>query len=184
MSTEKKSWISDRNFFSLVVGISLAVPAVVITLRFLPAEMRPNAHFASLLPFANAVLNSLVSVALVAGYYFIRVKKQKQIHQAFMLTAFALSAVFLISYVVYHMIMPHTPFGGQGVIRYFYFAVLLTHIVLAACILPLVLYTIYFSTTGRLDKHKKLARWTFPVWLYVSVTGVLVYVLISPYYSF
>lgn len=184
MNTGKKSWISDKNFFWLVTGVSVAVLAVVVLLRYLPAELRPNIHLAKHLPAANAIINSLVSFCLVLGFYQIRVKKNKGIHQLFMLGAFLLSALFLVSYVTYHTSMEHTPYCGDGIMKGIYLFILLTHIVLAAVILPLVLYTIYFSTTGNFTKHKKLARWTFPIWLYVSVTGVLVYLLISPCYSF
>jgi putative membrane protein len=184
MTTEKKSWISDRNFFWLVVGISLAVPAVVATLRFLPEAYRPNALFAMHLPKLNAMLNTAVSLALVCGYVAIKRTKNRGVHKAFMLTAFVLSALFLVSYVVYHTVMPSTPYCEEGFIKYFYLTVLLTHVILAAVILPLVLYTIYFSTSGNYIRHKRIARWTFPLWLYVSITGVVVYLLISPCYPF
>lgn len=184
MNTDKKNWISDKAFFWLVTGISVAVLAVVVLLRYLPAEYRPNFYLARHLPLANAILNSMVSICLLAGFYMIRVYRNKRWHQFFMLCAFLLSGVFLVSYVTYHTTMEHTPYCGDGPLKYFYLFILLTHIVLAAIILPLVLYTIYFSTSGNLVKHRKLARWTFPIWLYVSVTGVLVYVLISPCYPF
>ncbi len=184
MSTVKKTWISDRNFFWLVVGISLAVPALVIVLRFLPIEYRPNAYFARHLPFVNAILNSMVSILLIAGYLTIKRTKNKIVHQSLMLGAFALSACFLVSYVVYHTVMPSTPYCHEGIMKIIYLTILLSHIALAVIILPLVLYTIYFSTSGNIEKHRKIARWTFPLWLYVSLTGVAVYVLISPCYSF
>lgn len=184
MSTDKKNWISDKQFFWVVLGISLAVPAVVVLLRFLPVEYRPNALFARNLPFVNAVLNSLVSLFLLLGYVAIRFYKARNVHKTFMLGAFLLSSLFLISYVVYHTIMPSTPYCSDGALKYLYFIILLSHIALAAIILPLVLYTIYFSTSGNYERHKRIARWTFPLWLYVSVTGVAVYVLISPCYPF
>jgi putative membrane protein len=184
MNTDKKTWISDRNFFWLVTGISIAVLAVVVLLRYLPDAYRPNVAFAKNLPFTNAVINSLVSVLLLLGYHQIRYAKNKGRHQFFMLSAFILSGLFLVSYVVYHTTMPHTPYCNDGLMKSVYFFILATHIFLAAIILPIILYTIYFSTNGMYAKHKKLARWTFPLWLYVSVTGVLVYLLISPCYKF
>lgn len=184
MSTVSKTWISDKNFFWLVVGISLAVPAVVTLLQVLPEDYRPNAYFARNLPLVNAILNSLVSILLIAGYVAIKRSKNKALHQSLMLGAFALSACFLVSYVLYHMVMPSTPYCHEGVMKTIYRTILLTHILLAAVILPMVLYTIYFSTTGKIEKHRKIAKWTFPLWLYVSVTGVVVYVLISPCYPF
>jgi putative membrane protein len=179
-----KRAINDRSFFWIVLGISLAVPAVVTLLKVLPDAYRPNALFARYLPGLNAVLNSLVALCLAAGYYFIRVKRNKNVHQLFMFSAFLLSALFLISYVVYHTVIPSTPYGGDGFMMYAYYLILSTHIVLAAVILPLVLYTIYFSTTGNYDKHRRIARITWPLWMYVAVTGVLVYLMISPYYKF
>jgi putative membrane protein len=184
LKSVQKSIVNDRTFFWLVVGVSVAVPAVVTLLKYLPDELRPNARFARFLPALNAMLNSAVAVCLLLGYYFIRNRKNKAVHQVFMFSAFLLSAVFLISYVIYHTTMPSTPHGGEGFILYLYYFILFTHIVLAALILPMVLYTIYFSTSGNFTKHKKIARITFPLWLYVAVTGVLVYVMISPYYTF
>jgi putative membrane protein len=184
MNTDKKTWISDRNFFWLVTGISVAVLAVVVLLRYLPDAYRPNVLFARNLPFVNACINSAVSVLILLGYHQIRYAKNKARHQFFMLAAFILSGLFLVSYVVYHTTMPHTPFCTKGWIKTLYFFILSTHIFLAAIILPIILYTIYFSTNGMYARHKKLARWTFPLWLYVSVTGVVVYLLISPCYKF
>lgn len=184
MNTENKTWISDKGFFWLVLVISLAVPAVVTLLRYMPEDYRPTAEFAKHLPFTNAVINSFVSVMLIMGYRAIRVQKNKGLHQTYMLAAFSASALFLVSYVVYHTVMPHTEYCGEGFMRNLYLFILLTHIVLAAAILPLILYTIYFSTSGRFERHKKIAKWTFPLWLYVSVTGVVVYIMISPCYNF
>lgn len=176
--------INDRSFFWIVVGISLAVPAAVTLLKVLPDAYRPNALFARYLPGLNATLNTLVALSLIAGYYCIRKLRNKGLHQFFMFTAFLLSALFLISYVIYHTVMPSTPYGGEGWMKYLYYFILITHIVLAAIILPMVLYTIYFSTTGNLAKHRKIARITWPLWLYVAITGVVVYFMIAPYYTF
>ncbi len=181
MNTEKKTWISDKGFFRLVLGITIAVLSLVIVLQILPDSMRPTASFAKLLPATNALLNSLVSVLLVLGFLAIKSGK-KGLHQAYMLSAFILSTLFLLSYVTYHVCAAHTVFGGIGAIRVVYFTVLITHIVLAAVILPMVLYTVHYSTSGNFIKHKKLARITFPLWLYVSISGVIVYFMIAPYY--
>lgn len=184
MNTENRNWISDRTFFWVVFGISLVVPAVVVVLKYLPAEYRPNLLFAVHLPKLNAILNSLVSIALIAGFIVIRRTKNKNVHKAIMLTAFMLSAMFLISYVIYHSVVPHTEYCNTGWIKTLYLAILLSHIALAAIILPLILYTLYFSLNGNYLKHKRIARWTFPLWLYVSVSGVAVYLLISQCYQF
>ncbi len=100
-----------------------------------------------------------------------------------MLTGLVLSSIFLISYVIYHATVPETRFGGTGFIRYIYFFFLITHIVLAIFVVPLALFSIYRGINSQIDLHKKIVKFTFPVWLYVSVTGVIVYLMISPYYS-
>ncbi len=181
MSTGSKPWISDKSFFWLVTGISIAVLSVVVMLRFLPEEWRPAFYFAKQLPKVNAIINTLVSICLIMGYYAIRVRKNKPRHQFFMLSSFILSSLFLVSYVLYHYTSKHVEYGGDGVLKIFYLTILASHIILAAIILPLVLYTLYWTSIGRFDKHKRWARITFPIWLYVSITGVLVYLLISPY---
>lgn len=181
MNTESsKPWISDKAFFWLVVALSTTVPALVTLLRYLPDEMRPTAEFTRVLPKLNAYINSAVSICLVLGVYFIKSKKDKATHQKFMLSAFVLSTLFLLSYVTYHYTVPHVPFCKEGLIKTVYLVILFTHIVLAALIMPMILYTIYFSSVGKFERHKKLARYTFPLWLYVSVTGVIVYLLLSP----
>jgi putative membrane protein len=110
--------------------------------------------------------------------------KQKNFarHRNLMFTAIILSILFLVSYIAHHLFAGETKFGGEGAIRYFYFFILATHILLAAIILPFILFTAYRALTGEYDLHKKLAKYSFPLWLYVSITGVLVYLLISPYY--
>jgi putative membrane protein len=130
----------------------------------------------------NAVINSTVSLLLIVGLVAVK-QKNFLLHKKIMLTAIVLSVLFLVSYISHHLLSGDTKFGGEGVIRYFYFVILITHIFLAAVILPFILYTAYRSLTGEYEKHKKIARYTWPLWLYVSVTGVLVYILISPYYS-
>lgn len=109
-------------------------------------------------------------------------RKFKQ-HKTVMLSAFILSCLFLVSYVTYHSQASSTHFGGQGMIRMVYFVILITHIILAAGIVPLALFTITRSWRGEFNKHKKIARWTLPIWLYVTITGVVVYLMISPYYT-
>jgi putative membrane protein len=129
---------------------------------------------ASYLPTLNAALNSLSAVFLVAGYLFIRAKNVTA-HKACMLSAFASSSLFLISYLIYHYQVGSVPFKGQGGIRIVYFTVLISHTILAASVVPLVLVTLIRALKEDFDKHKRIARWTLPIWLYVSVTGVLVY---------
>jgi putative membrane protein len=130
----------------------------------------------------NAVINSVVSVLLVAGFVAVR-NRRYNLHKKIMLTAMVLSVLFLISYICHHLFAGDTKFGGVGAIRYFYFVILITHIILAATILPFILFTAYRALIAEWPRHKKIARVTWPIWLYVSITGVLVYLLISPYYT-
>ena len=130
----------------------------------------------------NAVINSTVSVLLVLAVVLVKQKKYEA-HKNVMLAAIVLSGLFLVSYIAHHLFAGETKFGGEGTIRTFYLVLLTTHIILAAIILPVILFTAYRSLTGEYAMHKKIARYTFPLWLYVSVTGVIVYLMISPYYS-
>ena len=131
----------------------------------------------SWLPAVNATLNAIAAVLLVCGYVMIK-RGQWEIHRRFMLSAFATSALFLISYVVYHANVGSKPFGGQGAIRLLYFAILISHVTLAALILPLALITLTHALRSRFERHVPIARWTLPIWLYVSVTGVIVYLML------
>jgi len=129
------------------------------------------------LPAVNATLNAFSAVWLICGYLFIRQKKISA-HRFCMLGALLTSALFLISYLFYHYHAGSKPFAGQGAIRAVYFTILLTHTVLAAAIVPLALITLSRALTERFDKHKRLARWTLPIWFYVSVTGVIIYFML------
>lgn len=133
------------------------------------------------LPLLNASLNATSAVLLVAGYTLIR-RGHVRWHRAAMLSAFAVSTLFLISYVVYHANAGSRRFPGQGAIRTVYFAILITHVILAAAVPPLALITLARGLRGRFDRHVAIARWTFPIWLYVSVTGVIVYLMLYQMY--
>ncbi|SHI56705.1 putative membrane protein [Hymenobacter daecheongensis DSM 21074] len=165
-----------------MAALAAIVPLLVAILHYFPEAFRVPGAQVRFLPALNAVLNSLTAVCLLLGYYFIR-RKEVLKHRAMMGTAFLLGALFLVSYVVYHSQVASTSFGGTGTIRYVYFALLLSHIMLAALTVGLVLFTLYFALTEQFAKHRRIARWTFPIWLYVSVTGVIVYLMISPYYT-
>jgi putative membrane protein len=128
----------------------------------------------SSLPALNAALNSLSAVFLLAGFFFIK-SRNRSAHRACMLTAFGCSILFLISYLIYHYQVGSVPFRGQGWIRPVYFSILLTHTILATAVVPLALITLNRALRDRLVAHRRIARWTFPIWLYVSVTGVVVY---------
>ena len=131
----------------------------------------------SALPALNATLNAIAALLLVCGYVMIR-RGRMEIHRRFMLAAFATSALFLVSYVIYHANVGSKPFEGQGTIRIVYFAILISHVILAALILPLALITLTHALRARFERHVPIARWTLPIWLYVSVTGVIVYVML------
>ena len=135
----------------------------------------------TLLPAVNASLNALSAIFLVVGWTFIR-RGQMQRHRACMIAALITSALFLTSYLVYHANVGSVPFPGQGGIRYVYFAILITHVILAATILPLALMTVSRAFARRFDRHRKIARVTLPIWLYVSVTGVVIYVMVYRLY--
>lgn len=132
--------------------------------------------FTETLPTVNALLNGCATVLLTAGFICIKTDREKA-HRAFMIAAFSVSAVFLVFYVLHKYLVQgmHTPFAGEGAWRTFYYIMLVTHIILAITIVPLVLTTITFAIRGKRDMHRAWARWTFPIWYYVSVTGVLVY---------
>ena len=131
----------------------------------------------TVLPGVNASLNALSTVFLAVGWMFIR-RREMQRHRACMIAALITSALFLTSYLVYHANVGSVPFSGQGAIRYVYFAILITHVILAALILPLALMTLSRALARRFDRHRKIARVTLPLWLYVSVSGVVIYVML------
>ncbi len=173
----------DYTRYRFIIGaLGAIVPLLVAALYFFPGLLKIAGLEVKFLPKVIAIINSLTAVALVMGYYFIR-QGQVLRHRAMMGTAFGLGALFLVAYVTYHSQTASTHFGGVGLIKLVYFGLLLTHISLAIVTVGLVLFTLYFALTGQYTKHKRIARWTFPVWLYVSVTGVVVYFMISPYYT-
>ena len=133
------------------------------------------------LPAVNATLNAIAAVLLIYGYTLIRRRRIDQ-HRRVMLAAFATSALFLVSYVIYHANAGSRPFTGQGPVRTVYFAILISHVILAAAILPLSLITLVRALRERFDRHRIIARWTLPIWLYVSVTGVIIYLMLYQFY--
>jgi uncharacterized membrane protein YozB (DUF420 family) len=138
-----------------------------------------------MLPAVNATLNAIAMVLLLIGYYLIRQdKKNWKAHRAVMITAFAVSTIFLISYLTYHYLRGgvSTPFGGEGVIRPIYYFILITHVILAAVTPVLAIISLNRGLQKRFDRHRRIARWTFPIWLYVSVTGVIVYLMLYQWY--
>ena len=164
----------------LITIVSIAVPVVVAILF---GVRLPNVEPLSFLPPIYASINGLTAVLLIAALWAIKAKKIT-LHQNTMKTCIALSLSFLLMYVAYHMTSDSTPFGGEGIVRTFYFILLVSHILLSIIIIPLVLHTYLRAYLKDFQSHKKLARITFPIWLYVAVTGVVVYLMISPYYAY
>lgn len=166
---------------AIIISISILIPLVVAFLYFFVPDKKLVSIDVSFLPKVNATINFTVSIFLLLALFFIK-KGNIAMHKKSMLTAFILSSLFFISYLAYHFLSESVKFGGEGIIRPIYFFILLTHIVLAAIVLPFILFSFYFSLTGQIKKHKKLSKITWPMWFYVSVTGVLVYLLNAPYY--
>ena len=165
--------MNDRLAVSVIGALSAAVVVAVAVLLMGRAPAAGGLDV-SALPKLNATLNAGSAILLATGYVFIR-RRHVVAHLSCMVGAFVLSTVFLISYVVYHFHAGSRPFAGQGWIRPVYFSLLVTHVVLAAAIVPLALTTIWRALAGRFDRHVWIARWTLPLWLYVSVTGVVIY---------
>jgi putative membrane protein len=160
------------------IGVTSVLALALLAALLLGRGARPEGGVdVSALPALNALLNGTSAVLLAAGWLCI-VRRRIRAHQACMLGAFGVSLVFLLSYVIYHYVAGSRPFTGQGWIRPVYFLLLVTHIVLAAVIVPLALTTIYRGLTWQLGRHVRIARWTLPLWLYVSVTGVVIYFLL------
>jgi len=175
--------MKERSYNIPIAIVSIAVPLVVVFLFFLKPPQLNLGLDLRLLPAFHAALNFTTALLLLAGYYCIRTGR-RTIHKYCMITCFVLSCIFLTSYVVYHTFSPPTHFGGEGVIKYVYFFILITHISLSAIIIPLVLFTMTRALQDRFEIHKRIAKWTFPIWLYIAVTGVIVYAMLSPYYTY
>jgi putative membrane protein len=166
----------------LLIGVFSFVvfAAVVLLSKFkLTVDLGFNVHvFATI----NAIINSIIAVLLVAALIAVK-NKNYELHKKFMFTSLILSILFLVSYIAHHLLAGETKFGGTGAIKIIYLIILFTHIFLAAIILPFILYTTYRAMTAEFAAHKKLAKYTWPLWFYVAVTGPIVYILISPYYQ-
>ena len=173
----------DSIFVPLIISLSVIIPIAVAFLMLFPNIFHiasENYDFSSL-PFFHAVLNGSTASLILTGFVLIKNKKT-QLHKMAMLSAFVLSSIFLGSYVISKITNEPVPFGGEGMIRYIYFFILISHILLSIPVLPLALFSIYRGITGEIEDHKSIVKWTFPIWMYVAITGVLVYLLMSPYY--
>ncbi len=174
--------MNDKRVFQIILGLSVVVFAVVVVLYQLPkSDSIPS--WALGLPKLNAFINGTCSVLLLTSLAAIK-RKNIQLHKRINITAFALSSLFLVSYIIFHSFGVETSFPKENPIRPFYLFILISHIILAAVVLPLVLSSFYLGLGGKIELHRKVSRFTFPIWLYVTTTGVLVYLMISPYYKF
>ncbi|TNE79722.1 MAG: DUF420 domain-containing protein [Bacteroidetes bacterium] len=169
--------VQENKYNKLIIALSVIIPIAVAALFGIHI---PGVDL-SFLPPIYATTNGLTAVILVAAVTAIKSGNRKT-HETLMKTAMVLSALFLVMYVAYHMTSDPTPYGGEGFLKGFYFVILISHIALSVAIIPLVLFTYVRALNERFDKHRKLAKITYPIWLYVAVTGVIVYVMISPYY--
>ena len=172
--TENKS----ERYRKLIIAVSIVIPLAVAALFGVKI---PGYDF-SFLPPIYATINGITAVLLILAVVAIKNKK-RQVHERLMKTCIFLSIVFLVMYILYHMTSDSTPYGGVGAIRYVYFFILITHILLSIAIIPMVLFTYVRAITSDFERHRALAKFTFPIWLYVAITGVVVYWMISPYYK-
>ena len=170
--------VKNSKYNGLIWVVSIVIPVVV---AFLFTVRIPNVEPLSFLPPIYATINAITAIILITALVAIKVKKRK-LHEGLMKVAIGLSLAFLLMYVAYHMTSDTTPYGGEGTIRYVYFFILISHIVLSIGIIPMVLITYVRAVLNDIVEHKKIARYTFPIWLYIAVTGVIIYLMISPYY--
>ncbi|MEX1382234.1 DUF420 domain-containing protein [Lutibacter sp.] len=166
-----------KKYNKWIVILSIAIPLVVAILF----GVKIDAQLPIFLPPIYASINAFTAILLVLAVWAIKNKKIK-LHEKLMKTAIVCSILFLVMYVAYHMTSESTKFGGEGIIKTVYFVILISHIVLSIAVIPFVLITFVRAITKNIELHKKIARFTFPLWLYVTVTGVIVYIMISPYY--
>lgn len=165
----------------LINIVSLAIPLAVAVL--IGARLQIDlGDWTKILPHVIGVLNTTTSICLIIGIIAIKNKNIKG-HRRAMMLAFLQGAVFLVCYILYHISNPETHFGGEGLIKFVYYFLLISHIILSIGVVRLVLLAIYEALAGDFIAHKKITKWAYPIWLYVSVTGVIVYLMISPYYA-
>lgn len=169
---------NEKKYNKWIVLLSVAIPLVVAALFGIRI---PNVEPLTFLPPIYASINAFTALVLVTAFWAI-INKKQNLHKRLMQLAITLSVMFLVMYVAYHMTSDSTKYGGEGVIKYLYFVILITHIVLSIVVIPFVLITYVRAITNNFERHKKIARITFPIWLYVAISGVVVYIMISPYY--
>ena len=167
----------EKKLKVLIYFLSVLVPLIVVVLF----GVKIDGFDFTFLPPVYATINGVTALVLMLAWRVIRMGN-KELHRKLMILAMSLSALFLMMYVAYHMTSESTPYGGEGWLRYLYFSILISHILLSVLLVPLVLFSLLRALTGDFDRHKKLAKWVMPIWIYVAISGVLVYLMISPYY--
>ena len=170
--------LDEKKYNKWIVVLSIVIPIVVAALF----GIKIDAELPVFLPPIYASINALTAAVLIIAVWAIKNKKRK-LHENLMKFAIGLSIIFLVMYVAYHMTSESTKFGGEGTIKYIYYFILFTHIILSVIVIPFVLITYVRAITNNFERHKKIAKITFPLWLYVAITGVIVYLMISPYYA-
>lgn len=174
---------AEKKYNTWIVILSIVIPIVVailfgVNLRELGFNIEPL----TFLPPIYASINALTALILVLAFMAVQ-KKNITLHKRLMQFAIALSLTFLVMYVAYHMTSDSTKYGGEGMVKYIYYVILITHILMSIIVIPFVLITYVRAITNNIERHKKIAKITFPLWLYVAVSGVVVYIMISPYYA-
>ena len=170
--------LEEKKYKKFITIVSIVIPVAVAALFGIKI---PGVAPLSFLPPVYATINGLTAVLLIGAVVAIK-KGNRKLHEQLNTTALIFSALFLVMYVAYHMTSESTKFGGEGVIKYVYYFILITHILLSIVVIPFVLFTYMRAKLGQFPQHRKVAKITFPLWLYVAVTGVIVYLMISPYY--
>lgn len=174
--------MTDKSVFRLVWSVSIFVFVVVVLLQSGLITWRVIPDWVFVLPKINAIINGTCTILLLCSFYFIR-RGNIKMHKWLNIITFILSSLFLVLYIIYHSSGNEAKFGGEGFIRPVYFFILITHVILAAIVLPLVLLSFYRGIKMQVAKHRKLVRWSYPIWLYVTATGVIVYLMMAPYYN-
>ena len=172
--------MNNENFYKrIIIGISILVPLLVSILLFMPTKISFYGINPKILPHVNAIINSLTAILLFISFIMIKLRNIR-LHKILMMTSFILGSIFLLSYIIYHSSVESTSYLGEKRILYYFF--LISHVLLSIIVVPFVLFAFYFSLSNQIPKHKKIVKYTFPIWLYVSISGVIVYLMISPYY--
>ncbi len=178
---QAKQTIKEKNYTPMIISLTILINLIIVFLFFLPKQDRNIPFDLTLLPRLNAIFNSFTFIFLLAALFFI-LRKNIKMHRNFIFAAFTTTTLFLVTYLTYHYLAPSTSYGGEGLLKNIYYFILITHISLAPIVVLLALFSLVWGLTGKVAKHRKISRWTMPIWLYVSLSGVLVYLLISPYY--